>query len=142
MGKKLEESGHRKVLEYIVEERVIPQTGKTIKVPRIADMETIKMDRLLEIGVERRYFSDRDFVMRTSFRSLMALVKDLLIQGKAVNLDGYFRLEPRLTGNVNATGKISKDANPLEIKVRVLKEMKLEYRDYAWRLKGDRLQKD
>ena len=142
MGKKLEESGHRKVLEYIVEERVIPQTGKTIKVPRIADMETIKMDRLLEIGVERRYFSDRDFVMRTSFRSLMALVKDLLVQGKAVNLDGYFRLEPRLTGNVNATGKISKEANPLEIKVRVLKEMKLEYRDYAWRLKGDRVQKD
>ena len=48
----------------------------------------------------------------------------------------------RITGNVNATGKISKEANPLEIKVRVLKEMKLEYRDYAWRLKGDRLQKD
>ena len=142
MGKKLEESGHKKVLEYIVEERVHPGTGKTIKVPRIADMETIKMDRLLEIGVERRYFSDRDFVMRTSFHALMALVKDLLIQGKAVNLDGYFRLEPRLTGNVNATGKISKEANPLEIKVRVLKEMKLEYRDYAWRLKGDRLQKN
>ncbi len=43
----------------------------------------------------------------------MALVKDLLVQGKAVNLDGYFRLEPRLTGNVNATGKISREANPL-----------------------------
>ena len=142
MGRKLEESGHRKVLEYIVEERVHPSSGKKTKVPRIADMETIKMDRLLEIGVERRYFSDRDFVMRTNFHALMALVKDLLIQGKAVNLDGYFRLEPRLTGNVNATGKISKEANPLEIKVRVLKEMKLEYRDYAWRLKGDRLQKD
>ena len=100
------------------------------------------MDKLLEIGVERRYFSDRDFVMRTSFRALMALVKDLLVQGKAVNLDGHFRLEQRLTGNVNATGKISKEANPLEIKVRVLKEMKLDYKDYAWRLKGDRLQKD
>ena len=142
MGKKLSETGGKTIVEYMVVETTHPRTGKKTKVPRIADMETIKMDKLLEIGVERRYFSDRDFVMRTNFRALMALVKDLLVQGKAVNLDGYFRLEPRLTGNVNATGKISKEANPLEIKVRVLKEMKLEYRDYAWRLKGDRLQKD
>ncbi len=52
MGKKLEESRNRKILEYIVEERIHPGTGRKTKVPRIADMETIKMDRLLEIGVE------------------------------------------------------------------------------------------
>ncbi len=34
MGKKLEESGHRKVLEYVVEEKVHPQSGKVTKVPR------------------------------------------------------------------------------------------------------------
>ena len=28
------------------------------------------MDRLLKIGVERRYFSDRYFVMRTNFRAV------------------------------------------------------------------------
>ncbi len=42
---------------------------------------------------------------------------------------------------MNATGKISKEANPLEIKVHALREMKLEYKDYTWRLKGDRVQK-
>jgi hypothetical protein len=34
MGKKLEESGNKKVLEYIVEEKVLPQSGKVTKVPR------------------------------------------------------------------------------------------------------------
>jgi hypothetical protein len=32
MGKKLEESGHKKILEYVVEEKIHPRTGKKTKV--------------------------------------------------------------------------------------------------------------
>ena len=32
MGKKLEESGNKKVLEYVVEEKIHPRTGKETKV--------------------------------------------------------------------------------------------------------------
>ncbi len=93
MGRKLEESGHKKVIEYIVEERVHPSSGKKIKV-------------------------------RTRLRALRVLAS---LEGPLSGASVHFGL--RIWRRFG-------------IKVRVLKEMKLEYKDYAWRLKGDRVQKD
>ena len=142
MGKKLETSRDKKVLEYTIVTSTHPRTGKKTKLPRIVGMPTINMDGLIEKGIEKGYFRDRGHVVLGDFRTMMSLVIKTLEEGVAVNLDGYMRFEPYLTGNVNATGKISKEANPLALKVKPLKKLKLEYKHYAWRLKGDRLQKD
>ena len=141
MGKKLEKRRDKRVLEYVVEEKKHPRTGKRTKLPRIVDMPTAKMEDLINKGIQQGYFREREHLVLADFRTMMSLVIKTLEEGTAVNLDGYMRLEPYLTGNVNASGKTTKDANPLALKVKPLKKLKLEYTDYEWRLKGDRIQK-
>ena len=141
MGKKLDKQGDKKVIEYVVESKFQPLTGKTIEVPRIVDMPTMKMEALIAKGIERGYFREREDLVLADFRTMMSLVIKTLQEGTAVNLDGYMRLEPYLKGNVNETGKTTREANPLALKVKVLKKLKLPYTTYEWRLKGSRIQK-
>ena len=141
MGKKLDKQGDKKVIEYVVESKFQPLTGKTIEVPRIVDMPTMKMEALIRRGIEQGYFREREDLVLADFRTMMSLVIKTLQEGTAVNLDGYMRLEPYLKGNVNETGKTTREANPLALKVKVLKKLKLPYTTYEWRLKGSRIQK-
>ena len=141
MGKKLDKQGDKKVIEYVVESKFQPLTGKTIEVPRIVDMPTMKMEALIRRGIEQGYFREREDLVLADFRTMMSLVIKTLQEGTAVNLDGYMRLEPYLKGNVNETGKTTREANPLALKVKVLKKLKLPYTTYEWRLKGGRIQK-
>ncbi len=141
MGKKLEHQRDKKVIEYVVDSKFQPLTGKTVEVPRIVDMPTIKMEDLIAKGIERGYFRERADWVLADFRTMMSLVIKTLQEGAAVNLDGYMRLEPYLKGNVNERGKTTRDANPLALKVKVLKKLKLSYTTYEWRLKGSRIQK-
>ena len=140
MGKKKEQIRDRKVLEYVVEEKVHPLSRRKSKVPRIVGMPTVKMDALIERGIRQGYFHDREDFVLANFRAMMSLVIKTLEEGNAVNLDGYLHLEPYLTGNVNEAGKTTKEANPVALKVKALKKMKLEYWQYEWRLKGGRVQ--
>lgn len=141
MSKKLDKQGDKKVIEYVVESKFQPLTGKTIEVPRIVDMPTMKMEALIRRGIEQGYFREREDLVLADFRTMMSLVIKTLQEGTAVNLDGYMRLEPYLKGNVNETGKTTREANPLALKVKVLKKLKLPYTTYEWRLKGGRIQK-
>ena len=141
MSKKLDKQGDKKVIEYVVESKFQPLTGKTIEVPRIVDMPTMKMEALIRRGIEQGYFREREDLVLADFRTMMSLVIKTLQEGTAVNLDGYMRLEPYLKGNVNETGKTTREANPLALKVKVLKKLKLPYTTYEWRLKGSRIQK-
>lgn len=70
----------------------------------------------------------------------MSRISDYLGEGKAVNLGGYFRIQPYLTGNVNETGVLTQK-NKLAVRITALAKLKMRLSSFAWRLKGDRVKR-
>jgi hypothetical protein len=139
MGQKLEAVRSKKVIEYKAVEIRYPQTGRKIIVPRIDNQKTITMDMLMQRAEQRGYMFGRDHMFRAQFDSMMEMVKEYLLEGYAVNLDGYMRFQLCLTGNLNEKKLITVENNDLELKISPLRKLKLKLKNFAWRLKGDRL---
>lgn len=139
MGQKLEAKGSKKVLEYKVVKATHPLTHKSMCLPRIDNQKTITMDMLMQRAEQRGYMFGRDHMFRAQFDSMMEMVKEYLLEGYAVNLDGYMRFQLCLTGNLNEKKLITVENNDLELKISPLRKLKLKLKNFAWRLKGDRL---
>ena len=139
MGQKLEAKGSKKVLEYKAVQIRYPQTGRKIIVPRIENQKTITMDMLMERAEQQGYTFGRSHMFQAQFDSVMEMVKEYLLEGYAVNLGGYMRLQLCLTGNLNEKKLITPENNDLELKISPLRKLKLKLQNFAWRLKGDRL---
>ena len=140
MSKKVEKVGNRKVLEYAVVEFKHPSKKTVTNVPRIVGQRTVGMDELIERAERGGYTTIRANLFKAQFESVMALVKDCLEAGNAVNLGGYLRIQPFLTGNVNAANELTQ-ANELAVRVTPLSKLKLKLRSFAWRLRGSRVKK-
>ena len=138
MSKKRDEKRGKTVLEYTIVETPNLKTGKKTKVPRIANMKTNMMSSLIKRAKATGQFHSSEISFEADFHIMMSIVRETLEKGEAVNLGGYLRLEPCLKGTVNKKGLITEE-NELAIKVRALKNLKLELHDFAWRLKGDRV---
>ena len=128
----------KKVLEYTVIPTPVGASKRLVKVPRITEQATVSMDELLEKAKESGYITSQPSYFKSQFEVMMSLVMDYLESGKAVNLDGYLRIQPYLKGNVNETGKLTRN-NALAVRVTTLSKMKMHLSKFAWRLKGDRV---
>lgn len=137
MSKKISKLYSQKILEYTVVSTPNKQTGKVARVPRLATPKTVEMDELLARATMMGGIPGGAFVVRTQFELLMSVVKSFLEEGKAVNLDGYFRIQPYLTGKVDKTGRVS-GKNGLVVRLTALAKLKMNIRSFAWRRKGDR----
>ena len=138
MSKKVEDVGHRKVLEYAVVGIRHPSKKTVTEVPRIVGQRTVGLDELVERADRGGYMSVSANLFKSQFESVMALVKDYLEEGNAVNLGGYLRIQPYLTGNVNVAHELTRE-NKLAIRVTPLSKLQLKLRSFAWRLKGSRV---
>ena len=140
MGEKVDEFYSRRVLEYNVVRTIHARTKKPLKVPRIADQETVTLDDLIARATSCGYLLARPSHVKAQVETLMSLITDYLAEGKAVNLGGYFRVQPYLTGNVNETGRLT-PKNKLAVRITALAKLKMRLTSFAWRLKGDRVKK-
>ncbi len=138
MSKKVEEVGDRKVLEYAVVAFTHPIKKTVTKVPRIVGQRTVGLDELIRQAERGGYTTISANLFKAQFESVMALVKDYLEAGNAVNLGGYLRIQPFLTGNVNAANELTR-ANKLAVRVTPLSKLQLKLRSFAWRLRGSRV---
>ena len=138
MSKKVEDVGHRKVLEYAVVGIRHPSKKTVTEVPRIVGQRTVGLDELVERADRGGYMSVSANLFKSQFESVMALVKDYLEEGNAVNLGGYLRIQSYLTGNVNVAHELTRE-NKLAIRVTPLSKLQLKLRSFAWRLKGSRV---
>ena len=140
MGEKVDQFYSRSVLEYTVVKTPHAQTKKITCVPRIADQETVTLDELITRATSCGYLLARPSHVKAQVETLMSLISDYLEEGKAVNLGGYFRIQPYLTGNVNETGMLTQK-NKLAVRITALAKLKMRLESFAWRLKGDRVKR-
>lgn len=139
MSKKVEEVSDRKVLEYAVVGIRHPSKKTVTEVPRIVGQRTVGLDELIKRADRGGYMSVSANLFKSQFESVMALVKDYLEEGNAVNLGGYLRIQPYLKGNVNAAHELTRENNKLAVRVTPLSKLQLKLRSFAWRLKGSRV---
>lgn len=139
MGKKLEETRHKKVLEYNAVKAIHPSTHKVMYLPRIDNQQTVTMEKLIQRAANEGYSIGRANIFEAQFNSIMAIVQEYLLEGYSVNLGGYMRLQLCLTGNLNDKMLITPENNKLELKISPLRKLKIKLQNFAWRLKGDRV---
>ena len=138
MGKKLDDDMSRKVLEYI-EVQMPPANGKPgARVPRIVTPRTLTLNQVVNRAVSQGYTLGQPNFFKAQFESVMAAVMDCLAEGNAVNLGGYFRIQPHLQGKVNAEGLLTRK-NRLCVRVTTLAKMKMNITDFSWRRQGGHL---
>lgn len=138
MSEKIEFVRSKPVLEYTVVETPNLRSGKTTKVPRLVDQETVTLGDVLERASSRGYILGQPTLFQHQFETMMSIVQGFLEEGKSVNLGGYLRIQPYLKGNVNATGLLTR-ANKLAVRVTTLTRLKMGIQSFAWRLRGDRV---
>lgn len=137
MSKKLDFIGSKPVLEYTVVETPNLRNGKTTKVPRLIEQETVSLREVLERASGYGYILGQPTLFLHQFETMMSIVMGFLEEGKAVNLGGYLRIQPHLKGNVNETGLVTR-SNKLAVRVTALARLKMSLQSFAWRLRGDR----
>lgn len=138
MGKKLDQLSGRKILEYDVISKLLPDKKKRVSMPVIANQKTVTVQSLLKEGENGGYFSGRPTIFMNQFECMMELVKLHLEQGDAVNLGGYLRIQPVLNGKIGATHELTRE-NSLAVRVTALSKLKLSLISFAWRRRGTRV---
>ena len=138
MGKKLDQLSGRKILEYDVISKLLPDKKKRVSMPVIANQKTVTVQSLLKEGENGGYFSGRPTIFMNQFECMMELVKLHLEQGDAVNLGGYLRIQPVLNGKIGATHELTRE-NSLAVRVTALSKLKLSLTSFAWRRRGTRV---
>lgn len=137
MSKKVQKKENKAVVEYAVVSLPHPVTGKTKNVPRIAGQRTVGLDTLIARLEQGNAANTSKILLKTHFEMIMGEVRRALEQGEAVNVDGYFRMQPYLKGSVSTAGELT-SKNTLAVRMTPLSKLKLSLSSFAWRLKGSR----
>ena len=125
--------------KYKISYRVIPgrnpKTGLPIRRPIIVNRDTLSASQVVEFALKNGYARGQYYDIYGSFNGVLEASKELLRQGKAINL-GWLRIHAELTGTVDETQQLTA-ANMFRVLCTSLLELKENATDYACENVGD-----